>query len=88
MEAFGKPTTGTKTCVRRSNDRFGFKLGKAFACIAFALLCSSCSKTFYQVYEVKSNELEMKNISLVFENDECRVLYNLWSEGGIIRFRL
>ncbi len=27
MEAFGKPTTGTKTCVRRSNDRFGFNAG-------------------------------------------------------------
>lgn len=49
-------------------------------------LLSSCSPTFYQVYEVKSNALKQSDNSLVYENEDLKVLYNLWGAGGTMNF--
>ena len=49
-------------------------------------LLSSCSSTFYQVYEVKSNALKQTDNSLVYENEDLKVMYNLWSAGGSMNF--
>ena len=56
--------------------------------MAFAAttLFSSCSQIFYQVYEVKSNALKQSDNSLVYENEDLKVMYNLWSAGGSMNF--
>ena len=54
---------------------------------AFAAVCfSSCNKTFYQVYDVESKDLKLQDNSMVYENDDCKVLYNLWSNNGELKF--
>lgn len=57
----------------------------AFCVLAASL--SSCSSYFYQVYTVDSN-LQHKENSLVFENEDCKVLYNLWSSNGEVKFAI
>lgn len=54
--------------------------------IAFTLTITSCSQSFYQVYEVKSENMKQEDNSLVYENEDCRVMYNLWSEDGKVSF--
>ena len=53
-----------------------------------ALLMTSCASTsFYQVYNVKTNqETITKTDNLVFEDENCKISYNLWSNGGNIGF--
>ena len=49
----------------------------------------SCKSTFYQVYDVDyDSNMKMQDNSLVYENEECKVLYNLWSEGGFVKFAI
>lgn len=62
-----------------------FSCGMSFMA-AIILFLSSCSKTFYQVYDVKSDNMSLKDNSLVYENEDCRVMYNLWSESGVVSF--
>lgn len=52
------------------------------AAIAVSLLLSSCSKVFYQVYNTEAPGMVEDESSLVYENEDCRLLYNLWAEGG------
>lgn len=47
-------------------------------------LCS-CTST-YQVFEVSSKELSVKNTNLVFENRDVSITYNFWEEGGKVYF--
>ena len=58
--------------------------------VLFALLTvfglTSCETAYYQVYEVKSSDLVQKENSMVYENSDCKILYNLWSEKGDIQF--
>jgi hypothetical protein len=51
---------------------------------------TSCSvkTSFYQVYKTMSSEkLIENNNSLVYEDLNCKVFYNLWGEGGNIGFK-
>lgn len=53
-----------------------------------SLILSSCaSTTFYQVYKAVPDEaiVERDNY-LVYEDENCEVLYNLWDENGNIGF--
>jgi len=51
------------------------------------LLVTSCAPIInYQVLKVKSDNLNEQKDALVFENDQCKVLYNLWEENGSIGF--
>lgn len=59
------------------------------AIIAAASLCpSSCTSYFYQVYDVSTDGLKQQDNSLVYENDDCKVLYNLWSNNGELKFAI
>ena len=50
---------------------------------------ASCKSTYYQVYDCGyDNSMKLQDNSLVFENEDCKVLYNLWSEGGVVRFAI
>lgn len=57
-----------------------------FMAVTATMLFSSCSPTYYQVYEVKSNALKQADNSLVYENEDLKVMYNLWSDGGSMNF--
>lgn len=46
----------------------------------------SCSQSFYQVYTMALDNLKMQDNSMVYENEDCQVSYNLWSEGGFVAF--
>lgn len=51
-------------------------------------ILSSCSYRYYQVYKTKtSDKIVMKEHQLIFENETCRISYDLWSEGGNIGFK-
>lgn len=50
-------------------------------------LCSCASVYYYQVYKaVPLGETLVKGNSLVYEDENCIVSYNLWDEGGDIGF--
>src|SRR5690554_5373165 len=51
------------------------------------LLTTSCNSTFYQVYQVNTNnDLVTSENNIIFEDSICKVKYNLWSDGGDIGF--
>jgi hypothetical protein len=56
--------------------------------IGAALIMSSCTTTsFYQVYEVRPiEESNTKTAELLFEDDNCKIAYDLWANGGNIGF--
>lgn len=52
------------------------------------LLLTSCTTTYYQVYQTKSiDKLQTTDSSFVYEDDNCKVSYNLWGDGGNAGFR-
>lgn len=56
-----------------------------------AMVClglTSCTKTYYQVYDVNSESLKQEDNSLVYENSDMKVMYNLWGENGKVGFIL
>ena len=53
--------------------------------VATCFSLTSCNNVFYQVYDVDSS-LNQNDNSLVFENEDCKVMYNLWSEDGSLSF--
>lgn len=50
---------------------------------------SSCQTiTFYQVYKAEStNKITSTKNFMFYEDDNCKVYYNLWDEGGNIGFK-
>lgn len=56
--------------------------------IGTVLILSSCATTsFYQVYDVKPIDKSITNSDMLFyEDDNCKITYNLWSNGGNIGF--
>ena len=53
---------------------------------AAAALVSCSPKIGYQVYEVRSHDLTQEKNAMVFENEDCKVSYNLWGNGGSMAF--
>lgn len=55
--------------------------------LIFAIGCflSSCTATYYQVYRVET-ELEKKKDAIVYSDEYCDVIYNLWDENGNLSF--
>jgi hypothetical protein len=65
--------------------RFIYLLGIA---VLFAS-CATTSTTFYQVYNVKpTDDNIIKTDELVYEDDYCKISYNLWENGGNIGFNI
>lgn len=54
-----------------------------------ALIMTSCSSTsFYQVYKTTaSDKINVKENSLVYEDQNCTISYNFWQNEGNIGFR-
>lgn len=48
---------------------------------------SSCSSLYYQFYKTAPiGDIIKQNNSLIFENEDCKIIYNFWCEGGDIGF--
>jgi len=65
------------------------KIRKLLYTISTALLMTSCATTssFYQLYIVKPIEESITNTDeLFFEDENCKISYNLWANGGNIGF--
>jgi len=63
------------------------KTKNLFLIALLAVLCSSCTPKFYQVYKVTPTEkIVLQDDQLVFEDTYCKVSYHLWDEGGNIGF--
>lgn len=53
------------------------------------LLSTSCAvPNYYQVYKANTENGSVYNRKIVFEDSNCTINYNLWSEGGNIGFSL
>jgi len=54
------------------------------------LLLTSCSVTtnYYQVYKTNSDNGILAKNKIVFEDENCEVSYNLWSNGGDVGFSI
>ena len=57
-----------------------------YATMLLALFTSCATGQYYQVYEVTSQDVSQKENVLFYENSDCRITYNLWSEGGNLSF--
>ena len=51
-----------------------------------AILCSSCSYKYLQVYNISADDLKKEQGSFVYEDDLCRISYDFWGNGGNIAF--
>jgi len=62
---------------------------KIYLYLITSLLFFSCSpKAFYQVYKVEPvKESLTNNEKMYYEDDNCKISYNMWSNGGNIGFR-
>ena len=58
------------------------------ALAAIGLLASCSSLNYYQVYEVKSDNVEIEDSMFVDENNDCKITYNMWAEEGDLSFML
>lgn len=64
------------------------KLNFPFILLIAILLTSCVSNSYFQVYKVAPSDKLVVNDSLIFyEDDNCKVSYNLWDEGGNVGFQ-
>lgn len=61
---------------------------KYLAVFAVVLLMASCNQLYYQVYDLQTDNLTQRDNSLIYENEDCKVMYNLWSNRGEVRFAI
>lgn len=48
-----------------------------------AVLFNGCATTtFYQLYETNSDDVSIRNNDLLYENDDIKVVFNLWENFG------
>lgn len=59
-----------------------------FATIGIATILSCKTSEYYQVYEVQSQDVKNEGDVLTAENEDCRITYNMWSEGGNLCFMI
>ena len=62
-------------------------LGKfATVAVAICLGFASCKQIYYQVYDVDSKALTRQDNSLVYEDSDLKLMYNLWGDNGTVGF--
>lgn len=60
-----------------------------FLLTCFVLLMTSCSvKTYYQIVDVKSTNLQKESNNYVYNDGVCKIVYNFWSNGGNAGFSI
>ena len=58
--------------------------------LTLLLLLNSCSQPMYfQVYNVNTpKNIIIENNTLVFEDSNCKIIYDLWANGGNFSFKI
>ena len=47
-----------------------------------------CQPTYYQIYDVKTpNNITTNSNTLIYEDANCRITYDLWANGGNFSFK-
>lgn len=66
------------------------KTKRLFYFLGISIVLASCTTTsYYQVYDVKPTKENIKKTDeLVYEDNNCKISYNLWSNGGNIGFNI
>jgi hypothetical protein len=92
-EVWGSRNT-LETIIRQKNRIFNInkltmKTQRILFTALISILLTSCvSPSYFQVYKVAPSDKSVVNDNLlVYENEHCKVLYNLWKEGGNIGFQ-
>jgi len=64
------------------------KTKNLFITVLISILLTSCMpSSYFQVYKTNpSDKMTLKENLLVYEDENCKVSYNLWDEGGNIGF--
>ena len=62
------------------------KITLLFVAAVASLGFTSCKQLYYQVYDVKSETMTQQDNSLVYENNDVKLMYNLWGEKGAVGF--
>ena len=57
-----------------TNNNLSIMKKLVFISLLTVLGLTSCVTNYYQVYEVKSSNLVQKENSLVYENNDCKIL--------------
>lgn len=50
------------------------------------MLLQSCTSVYYQAYRVETEGMACENDAVVYEDDNCSIIYNLWGENGNLGF--
>lgn len=53
-----------------------------FVLLCFLTSCKTTSTYYYQVYKTKSETVKPSGNTIVFEDNNCKISYNLWAENG------
>ena len=65
------------------------RLVSILSALASLLMLASCATSYYQVATVEPiNSLTRSDNALVYEDTNCRIEYNFWSEGGNPGFKV
>jgi hypothetical protein len=72
---------------KKTNLKY-LKMKKLIFTTIIAIFLTSCQPAiYYQMYKVNAiDELSKTNNSLIYEDDNCKVLYDFWSQGGSVDF--
>lgn len=64
------------------------KMQLTYSALIVILMASCISSNYYQIFTVASNNSSIDTVShLAYEDKNCKVFYNLWSDRGNIGFR-
>lgn len=59
-----------------------------FKLTILSILLCSCQPLYYQIYNTKNNNnIQIKDNVLVYEDENCSIVYDLWSDGGNLSFK-
>lgn len=54
--------------------------------LSVVLMFGACSARYYQIYGVRGNNVSRMSDCLMFKDENCSVIYNFWSNGGVADF--
>lgn len=54
----------------------------SFLFISAFLLLGACSARYYQIYNVTGDNVQKRNGYMVYEDENCSVVYDMWCERG------
>lgn len=52
------------------------------------IIISSCRSNYYQIYQVEAKEVPKVKNTYIYENEDLRIYYSFWAEGGILNLKI